>query len=135
MTEFKLIEFLENEVTVPRNDGTRGSGLYSVPYKLNGIPDSIWAQLLRKHWQYPSRCTTMHRSDILQVNGNRVILAGTTLDEVEKYHLETLKLAIASANADYAKILHMQKEEADRSAAFVEQHRRNVKDVKHRLQP
>lgn len=135
MTEFKLIEFLENEVTIPRNDGTRGSGLYSVPYKLNGTPDGIWAQLLRKHWQHPSSYTTMHRSNILQVNGDRVTLAGTTLDEVEKYHLKTLKLAIASANADYAKILHMQKEEADRSAAVTEQHRRNVQEVKHRLQP
>lgn len=36
MAGYELQEFLANEVTAPRNDGTRGSGLYAVPYRLSG---------------------------------------------------------------------------------------------------
>jgi len=40
----------------------------------------------------------MHRPGIARVRGDRLILDGTTIEEVEKYHLQTLKLAIAEAN-------------------------------------
>lgn len=32
------------------------------------------------------------------MTGDRIILDGTTIDEVEKYHLATLKLAVQAAN-------------------------------------
>ena len=33
MVGYELQDFLEHEVTVPRNDGTQGSALYAVPYR------------------------------------------------------------------------------------------------------
>ncbi len=43
----------------------------------------------------------MHRPGIASVYGNRVVLDGTTLDEVERYHRDTLKLVVDRANEIY----------------------------------
>lgn len=47
-----------------------------------------------KTWNQPPQFTTMHRPGIARVSGDRVILDGTTIEEVEKYHRDTLKLSI-----------------------------------------
>lgn len=133
--DFQLLEFLDNEVTKPRNDGTRGSALYAVPYRLSGRPDRAWVELLEKHWRFPSRFTSMHRGDILRVSGDRVILDGTTVEEVAKYHLETLKLAISAANKDYSELLARQQQVEERRAQADDQHRRSVQEMKDRLKP
>lgn len=135
MGDYKLLDFLENEVTVPRNDGTRGSALYAVPYRLSGRPDNTWVKLLETHWRNPSSFTSMHRPKILRVSGDRVILDGTTLEEVEQYHLKTLKPAIASANQGYAALQEQHRQAADKRAAEEEQHRLRVQEMKDRLKP
>jgi hypothetical protein len=40
----------------------------------------------------------MHRPGIARVVGDRIILDGTTIEEVKRFHLETLKLAVNEAN-------------------------------------
>ena len=40
----------------------------------------------------------MHRPGIASVEGDKVWLRGTTLDEVERYHRDTLKLVVEEAN-------------------------------------
>ena len=42
-------------VGVPRDDGTRGSGLYRVPVKLSRRPPREWAADLPKAWDRPPR--------------------------------------------------------------------------------
>ena len=135
MAGYELQDFLENEVTVPKKDGTRGSALYAVPYRLSGRPDSTWVKLLEVHWHSPSSFTSMHRPNILRVSGDRVVLNGTTLEEVEQYHLKTLKLAIASANRDYTTLQEKRQQAADARAAEEEQHRLRVQEMKDRLKP
>src|SRR6266508_6173293 len=94
----KITGVIADEVSVPRNDGTRGSALYRVPLQLSGHPTTEWAELFVATWNRPPQFTTMHRPGIARVVGDRVILDGTTIEEVEKYHRDTLVLVIERVN-------------------------------------
>jgi hypothetical protein len=97
--EVKIIGIIKDEISSPKNDGTRGSALYAVPFILNRAPSLAWRDLFIQAWKHPSRFTTMYRSNIASVSGNKIILNGTTLDEVIDYHHDTLLLAVNDANA------------------------------------
>lgn len=73
-------------ISQPRDDGTRGSALYSVPLLLSRVPDAEWAVLFVRNWDRPPSFTTMHRPGIARVVGDRVVLDGTTVEEVAQYH-------------------------------------------------
>ncbi len=96
--EIKLLGIDKEGVTEPRNDGTRGSALYTVPFRLSARPSAVWSKLFIEAWNHPQSFTTMHRPGIASVQGDKVVLNGTTLDEVERYHLPVLKAAVARAN-------------------------------------
>lgn len=66
-------------------------------FSLQAIRNAItteceWAQLFVETWNYPPRFTNMHRPGIARIQGDRGILDGTTVDEIEKHHRETLKV-------------------------------------------
>jgi hypothetical protein len=86
----------------PRNDGTAGSGLYSVPIKLNRAATAIEGQLLLGHWDRPTAIPAHHRPGILRVAGSTVVLDGTTIDEIRHFHAETLKRIIDLVNVEIA---------------------------------
>ena len=134
MEPLKLTEVLTANVGRPRNDGTRGSGLYAVPIGLNRAPDSVEAQLLVRHWDSPPRFTTRHRPGILTVLADRVILERTTIDEVETCHAETLRLVIEATNADAAAYRAAQRERADAQARRDHKHDDHVREVAARIQ-
>ena len=94
----RLEGIIADEVTQPRSDGTRGSGLYVVPFRLSRRPSSGWASAFVEAWDRPSRFTTMHRPGIVRIEGDKVVLDGTTIEEVERYHRDTLNLALEAAN-------------------------------------
>ncbi|MNL70359.1 hypothetical protein D3C87_1953500 [compost metagenome] len=50
------------------------------------------------------------------MSGDRVVLDGTTLDEVAQYHKKTLLLAQDAANRDYVEWLARREREEDREA-------------------
>lgn len=122
-----------DEVTLPRNDGTRGSALYAIPFKLTRRPSQEWSDAFIEAWNHPSRFTTMHRPGIARVSGDKIILDGTTIEEVERYHRDTLKLAVEAANnAERRRIEEDNKRrQAERQQA--EQHRANLEDAAGRL--
>jgi len=71
----------------------------------------------------------MHRPGICRVSGDRIILNGTTLDEVERVHKETLKVVLDAVNA---RVEELEREAQLREA---EQRRRiqaHADDVKQR---
>ena len=41
----------------------------------------------------------MHRPGIASVIGDRIILNGTTVEEIEKYHRDTLRVVVERVNA------------------------------------
>ena len=87
---------------MPRNDSTPGSALYRVPLKLNRTPDTRWSRLFRANWDSPPSFTTMHRPGIGSVVGDTIVLDGTTIEELERYHAKTLKLAVDVTNQQVA---------------------------------
>ena len=120
-------------VTQPRNDGTRGSGLYSVPIKLSAHPSVLWARIFIEAWNHPESFTTMHRPGIATVSGDRVVLNGTTLEEVEKYHLPVLKAAAVKANDGERAHEAADAERKAREAREAEEFRKHIDDAADRI--
>lgn len=71
----------------------------------------------------------MHRPGIASVTGAKIILDGTTLEEVKKYHRETLILCVDEANKEEDKFLDRKRQEEERSSEQSEAHRRSVEDL------
>lgn len=90
----KIVGIIENEISEPSNDGTVGSGLYSVPFHLNRTPSYEWGELFERSWSKPPKFSSMHRANIASVSGDRIVLNGTTVEEVKRYHKQTLILCV-----------------------------------------
>lgn len=114
-----IIGLLRDEITLPRDDGTAGSALYAVPFQLSRKPSSLWIKVFTSTWDSPPRYTTMHRPGIVKIAGNKLVLDGTTIEEVEKYHWETLQLVIEKTNKQVAEM-----EEQNRKNSEVKQRRK-----------
>jgi len=129
MTSIKILKVIPGEVGIPRNDGTPGSALYAVSFQISDVPSSIWVDLFIKNWDHPPRFTSRHRPGIASVIGDRIILDGTTIEEVEKYHQATLKEVVELVNKlaeNYEKDLRRREEDGEASE---QKHRKNVQDI------
>ena len=84
-------------------------------------------------WDHPPRFTSMHRSGIASVEGDVVWLRGTTLDEVERYHRETLKLAVDEANKTYEELRRQQDARRQAEAERDRLHKQAVQDAAKRI--
>ena len=94
----RVMDVIVDEVTDPRLDGTRGSALYTVPLRLNREPSTLWSKLFVQAWNQPLSFTFMHRPGIASVRGATIVLDGTTIEEVKKYHRDTLVQCVEEAN-------------------------------------
>ena len=117
-----------DEVTVPTLDGGPGSALYAIPLRLNRRPSPQWADLFVAAWNSPPRFTTMHRPGIATVIGARIVLDGTTVEEVEKYHRDTLTLCVDLANQKEAEILQARRQQEERRQRQVANHLKDVEE-------
>ena len=72
--DIKITRVIIEGVTEPRNDGTRGSALYSIPFALSRRPPPEWSDLLIHNWNRPPSWTTMHRPGIAEIIGSTVFL-------------------------------------------------------------
>lgn len=102
---------ITDEVTVPRMDGTRGSALYAIPFRLSRTPSAIWEKLFIHEWDHPMSWSTMHRPGIARIYGSKLILDGTTIEEVKKYHRDMLMRCVEEANRKETAILEAQERE------------------------
>jgi len=124
---------IADEIGTPRNDGTRGSALYSIPFRFNRRPPPEWAELFVRAWDHPSSYTSMHRPGIAQIYGDKVVLEGTTVAEVEEYHRSTLLLAAEEANKGYAELEVRRRAHDERERARLEAHKKSAEDAAKRL--
>ena len=129
----RITEIIADRVTTPRNDGTPGSALYEVPFKLSRRPDRMWADLFIEAWNHPPSWSSMHRPGIADVTGDVVWLRGTTLDEVEKVHRNTLMLAVNQANTQYLELTRRQKQQKEQEAERERKHRDAAQDAAKRI--
>jgi len=134
MVEIELLEVDIDGVGQPRNDGTRGSALYRVPIKLSATPSSLWAEFAVRTWDNPPSFSTTHRPGIASVDGDRFILDGTTVEEVEKYHAETLKLVVTRANELTQQAEERIAAEEDQQRREAQAHAENVETVAKRIE-
>ena len=124
----KIIGVVADQVSVPRSDGTLGSALYDVPFRLSYRPPSEWSQFFITSWNHPPRFTLMHRPGIASVVGDLLHLNGTTIDEVKRYHRDTLLLCIAEANKQYSELQAGRLKQQEIERKRVEDHASDVKD-------
>jgi hypothetical protein len=129
----KITGVLVDEVSAPRMDGSRGRALYAVPFQLSRTPSHEWREAFVATWNRPPRFSTMHRPGIAHLSGDRIILDGTTIEEVRDVHRETLILCVDKANEiiqeHEAKKQRVQEAEAKRKA----DHQSNVRDISNQI--
>lgn len=117
----------------PRSDGSRGSALYRVPLLLNRVPHPAWSASFAEVWNSPPAWTSMHRPGIASVQGNRIVLDGTTIEELERYHLQTLKLVVRLLNERSAEHLLAERVLIDAQRRAAVEHERIVRETAERL--
>lgn len=135
-SEFKDIcieEVIVDEVTAPRMDGSPGSALYKVPFQLSRKPSQLWSKIFVNAWDHPSSFTSMHRPGIASVRGDKVYLDGTTIEEIENYHRETLLLSIEVANREEKAKIKRQTELENRAQDRKREHEESVRDAASKL--
>jgi len=86
-----------------------------------------------KVWDNPPAFSTMHRRGIASVEDDLFVLDGTTVEEVEEHHAETLKLVVERANVETRRLVQKQEEEQARQQQQAEAHEANVADVAKRI--
>jgi hypothetical protein len=118
-----------DHVTAPRNDGTAGSGLYAVGIKLKQTPSPKWARLFPDNWDRPREWSTMHRPGIARVLGDRIVLDGTTIEEVRDVHVKTLKIAVEMTNEQAAELAERARAQRAQAAKEQAEHAANVQSV------
>ena len=114
---------------MPRNDGTRGSALYSIPFRLSSKPTRTWSELFLRNWDYPSSFTSMHRPGIARVDSDKIILDGTTIEEVKQYHRDTLILCVEKTNEEEKQIRKREEQLKRKKQEERENHYRNIDDI------
>jgi hypothetical protein len=129
----KIKDIVLDEIGTPRNDGTRGSALYRVPFQLSRRPSATWAEHFVRTWDSPPSFSTMHRPRIARVEGDRVILDGTTVEEVEKYHRDTLKAVVEKVNRDVAEDEARQRRAEEERAKQLREHEQSARDAAKRI--
>ena len=127
--DVKITGILIDQVTVPKMDRTQGSALYKIPFGLNQTPSAQWEKAFIHNWNNPSRFTTMHRPRIASVVGKTIVLNGTTIDEVEKYHKDTLLLAVEAANEYARKIIEEKKRFEQLEEERRQAHNNHISDI------
>lgn len=119
--DIKILGVITNEVTMPKLDGTRGSALYKIPLRLSQAPSKVWSDMFVKNFDNPPEFTTMHRPEIASISLNKLILDGTTIDELRDYHMKTIKLALGITNEEYRSYIQkLEKQEQDRKKVEAE---------------
>ncbi len=129
----RLVGVDTEQVGRPRNDGRRGSGLYRIPLLLNRVPPTVWSENFADAWNSPPAWTSMHRPGIASVQGDRIVLDGSTIDELERYHLQTLKLVVQQLNKRTKQHLRTEREHAEAAEAAAAEHERQVRETAQRL--
>ena len=75
----------------------------------------------------------MHRPGILSVQGDRLVLDGTTIEEIASTHRQTLELVLDQVNREIATAEEQQRQQHLQEQKCKDEHRRNVEEAAKRL--
>lgn len=124
-----ILGIITNEVTVPKMDGSRGCALYKIPFLLSKEPSALWRKIFLLTWDRPPKFTMRHRPGIASIYGNKILLDGTTIEEVKDFHRETLLLCIEIANKKEAEVISEKQLHKEREEKIRNQHFENVSSI------
>lgn len=130
----RIVGVIADEVTEPRLDGTIGSALYRVPFRLSRRASPDWGSVFEQVWNRPPHHTGMHRSGIARVAGDRIVLDGTTIEEVQECHRDTLVLCVRETNRIVDEQEAKARREREAREQALDEHRQRVKDVSGELE-
>ncbi len=130
----RIVGIIVDEVTEPAMDGTDGAALYSIPFRLSGRPSSKWCELFLHEWDNPRQFTLMHRPGIAEVSNDAIILHGTTIAEVKRYHRDTLVLCVQETNRKEAAHLARLARQQEAQRQESELHRKLIRDSSNDIQ-
>jgi ATP-dependent Clp protease ATP-binding subunit ClpA len=125
----KIEGVLIDEAGRPTNDGTAGSALYAIPFKLNRAPTHEWCDLFRQTWDNPPRFSSRHRPGIAQVQGDRIVLTSTTIEEVRDVHRATLALVVETVNDQIGQLVRRRNAARLSDEEQEQQHRENLRNI------
>jgi hypothetical protein len=125
----QIIGIIVDQVGVPRNDGSRGSALYRIPFRLSQQPPYEWEELFIDNWNHPPHFTLMHRPGIASIVGDIVVLDGTTIEEVKDYHRDTLVLIIQETNKSYKEFIERRQKANELEQEQLKAHKQIVDDI------
>ena len=126
--EIKIKRVATEKATTPRNDGSAGSALYSIPFELSSTPANEWAEYFVHTWNRPPEWTSKHRPGIASIVGNEIWLNGTTIEEVESTHKKTLELCVREANRKYKALLVERQQKKAIQDKKEDDHKRNIEE-------
>jgi hypothetical protein len=113
-------------------DPPPGRSHYEIPLRLSRTPEPEWVQHFLRAWDKHQNHNSTHRAG-MEVGADRIILDTTTIDDLEEFHVRTLKLALDEANQlaseDYGKLRSTVSAEQIKQ----KQHREHVAAVAQRL--
>lgn len=128
----RVVGIDRDHVGIPRGDGTPGSALYLVPLLLSRTPSQVWADAFTERWNN-SFFSSMHRPGIGSVLGNRILLDGTTVEEVADVHLASVRQTIKYANEVATAQQHRDAQAKQRRESQLEQHEAEVDEAIRRM--
>jgi len=133
MEDIKVVGIILEDITKPSNDGRRGSALYAIPFALSGEPSAEWEEFFIRCWNHPSSYSTRHRPGIARIEGDRLILDGTTIEEVEQVHQATLQLVLSETNRQYSEWRRKQERHGEYEKAASDEWKSQVSGVSKRI--
>ncbi len=129
----RIVGIIADQVGVPRNDGTHGSALYKIPFRLSHRPPYEWVELFSNFWRHPPRFTTMHRPRIASVIGDTIVLDGTTIEEVRDFHRDTLILCVQETNKVYKEFAERKQQANEREQEQLRKHKQSLNDISNQI--
>jgi len=75
----------------------------------------------------------MHRPGIASVYGNKILLDGTTIEEVEKYHKDILKLSVEFTNNTLRELKVIKKQKEEQKRQRLEEYENKLGDISKRI--
>lgn len=131
--DVRIVEILVDDVSVPKRDGTPGSDLYKIPFRLSRKPSQIWENAFIEAWDNPENPKYSHKPGIASILGDRIILEKTTIEKIERYHQNALKLAVDRANKTEKETLNKKSALNSKERKRIREHRERVEEVAKRI--
>ena len=124
-----------SEIMVDETTRRDTAGNYTIYFRLSDRPSERWVNAFRQKWHSPPRSTSRHDSRIANIKAGeqRLALGPTTIEEVERFHLATLKLVIDGTNTDVQREITRENNENARREAEEQMHFEHVRAVASRL--